>query len=75
MNRKKIQDQFEQTIKKETGQEVEVTLIGNGRLSVYGTPNAVRLAHTSLLSAVDTLTLTDQETYEEDNEECAFYTF
>ena len=75
MKRQELQQEIEKEIKKETGQEVEITFYGDHNISMIGTVNAVRIAHTQLLSMVDTLTFESQETYEVDNEEVIFYTF
>jgi hypothetical protein len=75
MTRQEIQKQFENTIKKETGQDVEITFIASDEMSVWGTPEAVRLAHAELLSMVDSLSFIEQESCPEVNAECAFSSF
>ncbi len=71
----KIQEQIENTIRKECHQQVEITFFSANGLSMIGSPNAVRIAHTQLMELVDSLTIDEQVTYEEDDEEVIFYTF
>ena len=68
---KEIQQEIAAQVKKETGADVEITLINSERMSVFSTVKAeLQKAH-SLLSMI--ASLVEMVAYEEDSEYCWFY--
>lgn len=72
--RKALQASFARLVASITQQPVEITLIDDTRLSVYGTCPAVAAAQ-EFLAGVQTMAHIETAVYAEDNEACAFYRY
>ena len=75
MTRQDIQIQMAETIKKETGATVEVTLVSDTRLSVLAESQAALDTAMGIMQQVPSVTLESVESYADEDMFAAFYSY